>query len=453
MSWYRTGTVAVTNGSKTVTGVGTLWTTAVNVGDAFALVDANLNPTGAWYEVDVVVSNTEITLKQSYDGTTGSNKQYCVFNMVGNMTTPSFAQRLATFFASFQSLIDKPTTTPTAASIPVADANGDIDSGWIKDATTAVKGVIKVGNSLSSASGVLSVVPASTTVKGAVELATSAEVLAGTDNERVVTVKDLDYSYATIDSNRIYDGVDLGTKFAAEIAGYSDVWAWLKARITAVDYSGLHTCDYVQFTMGSDTVQAQISGIDTYYRTGDVAIGHHIDWISRDCLLTPRQWNTTDINNGNASNPSPYMVSDLKAWLDGLVTSLPVGLQAVIVNKRMLLESRYASGSTLTDSTSWAWNDMGKLWVPTECEVYGGLVFGTKAFSLGNSVQYPIFANSWKSRQKGAGHNGSRSRWWLASVISGYSEFCCSVGSGGNPDTYGGPASAALGVPLCFRIG
>ena len=161
MSWYRTGTVAVTNGSKTVTGVGTLFTTAVNVGDAFALVDANLNPTGAWYEVDVVVSNTEITLKQSYAGTTGSNNQFCIFNMVGNMTTPSFAQRLATFFASFQSLIDKPTATPTAASIPVADANGDIDSGWIKDA--------------------------STTVKGVVELATAAEAGAGEDTTRAIT--------------------------------------------------------------------------------------------------------------------------------------------------------------------------------------------------------------------------------------------------------------------------
>ena len=138
MSWYRTGRVVVTNGSKTVTGVGTLFTAAVNVGDAFALVDANLNPTGAWYEVEAVVSNTELTLKQSYAGTTGSNNQYCVFNMVGNMTTPSFAQRLATFFASFQSLIDKPTVTPTAASIPIADANGDIDDGWIPETVARV---------------------------------------------------------------------------------------------------------------------------------------------------------------------------------------------------------------------------------------------------------------------------------------------------------------------------
>ena len=131
MSWYRTGTVSVTNGSKTVTGVGTLWTSAVSAGDAFALVDANLNPTDAWYEVESVTNNTTLVLKQSYAGSTGSNKQYCVFNLVGNMTTPSFAQRLATFFASFQSLIDKPTTTPTASSIPIADSGGKIDDGWI----------------------------------------------------------------------------------------------------------------------------------------------------------------------------------------------------------------------------------------------------------------------------------------------------------------------------------
>jgi microcystin-dependent protein len=231
MSWYRAGTVTVTNGSKTVTGVGTLFTTAVNAGDAFALVDANLNPTGAWYEVEAVTNNTTLVLKQSYAGSTGSNKQYCVFNLVGNMTTPSFAQRLATFFASFQSLIDKPTTTPTAASIPVADENGDIDSGWIKDtsatvkgvvkvgsnisvaegtisvpeATEAVKGVVEVGSNISVANGVISVPEASETVKGVVELATSAEVLAGEDDERVVTPKGLsDWSKTPVGTIVIY---------------------------------------------------------------------------------------------------------------------------------------------------------------------------------------------------------------------------------------------------------
>lgn len=163
MSWYRTGTVTVATGSKNVTGVGTLWASSVNVGDAFALVDANGNPTGAWYEVETVTSNTALVLKQTYTGTPapGSNKPYAVFNLVGNMTTPSFAQRLAQFFDSFQDLVDQPTTTPTASSIPIADSGGKIDSAWIKDA--------------------------SATVKGAVELATAAEATAGNDTTRAIT--------------------------------------------------------------------------------------------------------------------------------------------------------------------------------------------------------------------------------------------------------------------------
>lgn len=51
--------------------------------------------------------------------------------------------------------------TAGANKIPKADVNGDIDSGWIKDA--------------------------SATVKGVVELATDAEVIQGTDTERAVT--------------------------------------------------------------------------------------------------------------------------------------------------------------------------------------------------------------------------------------------------------------------------
>jgi hypothetical protein len=451
--------------------VGTLWTTAVNAGDAFALVDANLNPTGAWYEVESVVSNTEITLKQSYAGTTGSNKQYCVFNLVGNMTTPSFAQRLATFFASFQSLIDKPTTTPTASSIPIADSGGKIADGWIPatvarlasptlTGTPAAPTAPKATNTTQIATTahvkdvladyVAKTQVATTSTTGVVELATTAETSEGQDATRAVTPAGLEYHPSILISDRIYEGVDLTTKFAAEIAGYTDVWAWLKARKDAVNYSGLHIGDYVPFTLGAETIHSQIAGIDTYYRTTDSDLGHHIDFISRDCMATLRQWNTTNVNNGSADNPSPYMVSALKATLDGLVSSLPAGLQSVIKTKRFLLESRYSSGSTLTDSTSFAWNDMGKLWVPTKYEVFGNIVMGTKPYAAMQGVQYPIFANSYKSRIKRKGHQGPRCHWWLATVFSGYSTSACYVNNSGHPNATG--ASASYGVPLCFRI-
>lgn len=158
---YRTGNVAVAQGSKVVTGTGTLWSIAVTPGDEFVICDANLLPIGPRYEVASVDSNTQLTLVQTFQGTTASGLPYAVLNIVGNMTVPSFAQKLAIHYSKFQALIDQPNTTPVANSIPVADSTGKIAPGWLPDATT--------------------------TAKGAVELATTAEAQAGTDATRAMT--------------------------------------------------------------------------------------------------------------------------------------------------------------------------------------------------------------------------------------------------------------------------
>lgn len=291
------------------------------------------------------------------------------------------------------------------------------------------------------------------TFSGTVTLVTPG---AGDDSTKPATtafVKDvLDYSYATVDSDRIYEGVDLKTKFAAEIARYSDVWAWIKARITAVDYSGLHVGDYVPFTMNGFAIKAQIAGIDTYREYGDVAIGHHIDFISKDCYPMNVLWNTTNVNNGRAANAAPWMVSDIKSMLNTTWYGfLPVALQAQIIEKRLHIETRYTSGSTLTDSTSWGWNDVGKLWVPSEFEVYGGIIWGTKGFSQNGSVQYPIFAGNSEKRVKNKGDGGYRCAWWLLSVAGGLSTSCCYVGSSGTADR-AGASDTILCAPVCFRI-
>ena len=234
MSWYRTGTVSVTNGSKTVTGVGTLWTTAVNAGDAFALVDANLNPTGAWYEVEAVVSNTEITLKQTYAGTTGSNKQYCVFNLVGNMTTPSFAQRLATFFASFQTLLDKPTSTPTALGIPVADENGNIADGWISKALLESNDAMVFKGTLGTG-GTVTALPTSDYIRGWTYKVITAGTYAGLTcaiGDLIVAISSFDTEFQNSDWVLVPVSDEMTLK--ADIA-YVDAELALKANITDVD--------------------------------------------------------------------------------------------------------------------------------------------------------------------------------------------------------------------------
>jgi hypothetical protein len=71
-AWYKAGTVTVTNGSATVTGSSTGWASQVRAGDMFTVNRSN------FYEVEEVVSNTEITLATTYAQTTGAGSSYAV---------------------------------------------------------------------------------------------------------------------------------------------------------------------------------------------------------------------------------------------------------------------------------------------------------------------------------------------------------------------------------------
>lgn len=251
--------------------------------------------------------------------------------------------------------------------------------------------------------------------------------------------------------NLLYKGRDLTKVFATEIAKFTDEWAWIKNRIANANYEGIYIGDYIPVTVNNEVMQAQVAGIDCYYKTTDQSVPHHIDFISRDCFSQTVKWNETNDNNGNETSPYPYMVSNLYKFLnETLYGYLPDKLKNQIANKRSLLEQRYSASGKLTDSTSWGWQDMGKLWVPHEFEVFGSIVWGTKGWSEGQAMQYPIFANSYLNRIKGAGNGGGRCGWWLASVRSGYSTLACYVGNGGYADYW--TASSEFRVPLCFRI-
>lgn len=98
-----------------------------------------------------------------------------------------------------------------------------------------------------------------------------------------------------------YEGVDLSVRFATEIAGYSDVWAWVKARVQAENFAGLHVHDYITVTCtnaGAYVLKMEIAGINTYKGSGGIEIPAHIDWISKDCWPDTVQYNLVNFNNG-----------------------------------------------------------------------------------------------------------------------------------------------------------
>jgi hypothetical protein len=75
---YGTGTVAVTNGSSTVTGTGTSWTANVDAG-MILVVSAQADFIGV---VKTVVSNTSITLAEPWGGTTNASTNYTLNGVI-----------------------------------------------------------------------------------------------------------------------------------------------------------------------------------------------------------------------------------------------------------------------------------------------------------------------------------------------------------------------------------
>lgn len=80
MTWYRTGTVNVTNASKTVTGSGTNWT---GLG-SYSLVGSGFRgPDGLVYEIEAVNGATSLTLVEPYFSASATNKSYALMPTLG----------------------------------------------------------------------------------------------------------------------------------------------------------------------------------------------------------------------------------------------------------------------------------------------------------------------------------------------------------------------------------
>jgi hypothetical protein len=91
MAWYRAGTVTLTNGSKTVIGVGTTWSSQIKDGDIFFLT-ANKND---FYEVASVVDDTHLALNDAYTGLNVAGGAYAIVQNFTNTPSADLAAQVA----------------------------------------------------------------------------------------------------------------------------------------------------------------------------------------------------------------------------------------------------------------------------------------------------------------------------------------------------------------------
>ena len=242
-----------------------------------------------------------------------------------------------------------------------------------------------------------------------------------------------------------YSGRDLSSILSGEI-GTGTVYDALHKRVANNNFAGLRVSDYVDVPLISASAvtseqskRFRIAHFDPYYQCGDSAKGHHIAFVADAPVAVSSSysgvkngsylpWNATNTNQGTADDKHPYTCSQLKGWETAFASCLPSGLTQYLLTQRVLLEERYSASGALTDSNSWSWQDIGKVWSLSETEVYGQRVWGTEGYSVGFDCQFDIF--------KDTAHrlNGSRVPWWLRSVRGGSSSYVCCVSNTGRAD-------------------
>ena len=278
-----------------------------------------------------------------------------------------------------------------------------------------------------------------------------------------------------ISNDGYYPGVDLTVKHAEEIASYDNVWAWIKARITAGNYAEIHVADYIPFTTSNNRVfNAQVAGINPYTGYGATELGNHIDFVTRELWPETFQMNLIAINNGTSetlkdpwcasngylfvnslagqvpnSTTKPFEMVDKDYTADGIYYYLPDALKSVIADKLIYTQTRYHESNVLSTDNEKQWTNVGKLWLPAEFEVMGAKIMTTTGWTAGNEIQYPLFAHNMNRVKRVQGGN-LRSYWWLASASGSTTSGFVAVSHNGC--AYANNASGAYRAPICFRI-
>lgn len=356
------------------------------------------------------------------------------------------------------------------------------------------------------------------------------------DNETASLKEDLEISL--LENDRLYEGTNLAEKFKDEIANYSDIWQWIKARIKAGNFAGIHVNDFIRWqTTNNKWIESHVAGINTYRVYGDHEVPNHIDFISKDLWPTFHVMNPVDYNNGvipienlsgngtktafvltnemvaiasvtiggtatsaytydvnthtitftdaptvgtnnivvtGTGSKYTWLASDLYLYVnslkghvaggtsktspvklvdytkDGIWSKLPEALKSVIVTKRASLPQRYSVSGVLSNNNSGDWQDIGKLWIPSEIEVYGHSVWADNPLDNCGFVQYPIF-NCNMRYVKRMGDGGGRKAWWLISACADSTSHFCYVSYNGLAN-YHIASYTLMGLPVCFRI-
>lgn len=271
-------------------------------------------------------------------------------------------------------------------------------------------------------------------------------------------------------------------KVPAGVTYYSDAALTTAAGTTASVYDGWYQSDSaVAITVSGATkyvatsdcenpfprsfnnaaVKFEVAGINHFYQYGDsgdlTAKRPSLVMVSRDCLPQYFRFRQANQKWYDESELYPWGGSHLYQTLnnptDGIIklveaTDIGAYIYAGPQGKGMRMYDIKTTAVSASPATG-GWVNRGKLWLPTECEVWGEAVYQQQNVGiLGDPLQFELFRGSRRHIMKGAGDGGSRYGWWLSSP-SGAAAFALVSYTG---TATGSNAYNYYCVPLCFIL-
>ena len=251
-----------------------------------------------------------------------------------------------------------------------------------------------------------------------------------------------------------------GTTEAALSGTYQSATA-VKFKVSGTDVY----CAIADATVGRQksmnaVVNCEVGAINPYLRHGDTELtAQHVLLCSRDCLPPTLMYRAANSVWYDTSQVNPWRGSALWETLNNADNGIIKLLEATALgsyvfkgpNNKGMRATLPTMAAGAGSPTNWAWTDRGKLFLPTEREVYGAAAWGNAgAYEAGDLYnKWPIFDGSARHVIKGAGDGGGRSYWWLETASSATT--FAYVYNGGYA-SYTNAAGTAVRVPLCFLL-
>lgn len=217
---------------------------------------------------------------------------------------------------------------------------------------------------------------------------------------------------------------------------------------------------YFERTCNNAVMLLEIAAINPYWRYGNSGslsgAVNHVLFVSRDCLPFTMRMRKANTVWEDTTTQNPWIGSALYKTLNDPDYGVVKLIKATDIGAYMYDGSdgngmRYygeTRSSVTATTSSGAWTSRGKLFLPTEDEIWGRAIY-----TLNNAcghTRLPIFDGSCRHISKGIGNGASRAVWWCMSACAGNATNFCNVGSYGFPNNY--YAADLFGAPVCFIV-